>query len=1398
MLYFAVLKGYIAMLVRPLARRRKWGKQCKPKTARDEQCRTKDFDPVIYVLIVILGFLHGLPAWSQTPIEGDSWFPMGPAPINNFFGGGVTGRASAIAVNANNADELWIGGAAGGVWHSVNGGRNWVPVSDIPDNQEALAIGALAVDRCDNSGCEVIYAGTGENAIRRDTYYGRGLMIRDNRPGTEFPTWVTLKGDPFNFELGSINDVVLDPTTSVPNKRIFVTLSSGTTSSASQATVTAPEPSPGGYGIYRSDNNGGTWSKLDIQGAENARPTDLEMDPEDQNVLYAGFLGVGMFKTTDGGNTWCPLNAGIPLPAGCTAASGLDPDVTGGFDHVEIAIQRENTQALYVTFGHCADRLIQGCTPSVFRTSDGGSSWNKRRQGTISGSATNCPTVYSRYTHGLAIHPNQFDRLFLGGTRLCRSDDGGQTFVTSDNNTAPGTSPWGPIIHLDHREIIIHPSDANRMYSTDDGGFAFSNDGGSNWTPGNNDLQITGFYSLTSVPNTPRVLGGAQDNAGQLWKGFRAWDRVGNGDGGYALIDLDDPMTLYLGSNFGSFTRSTNGGLSFSTISPPGTSSSNRAFNAPVVQNRELPHELYYGADRLFCSTTDGSNWVQASPVLATGTTDEITPGINVITAIGVHAERVYFGYYGGQVFTTDDGCDTSASWTEVSDGLPNAPVTDIAVDPDTPSTAYLTFSGFSEAAHVWKTTNAGGSWTAVDNGLPEGVPANAIAIEPDFPSRVWVGLDSGPNPDRSNVYRSTDGGTNWESRDRGLPNAPVFDLSIDDSRGRIYAGLHGRGAYVLSQPLVGGFEGWVDGNIWDIPVYGQNFAANQSCTVSLLQTTGDICASGSVDAIGGTIETDSMGVLGTTSGGMWSGKSVIWACLNGNCLGGTPIAECNDDENGDGIADRVSTVVVDCGGGPPGNATIPGCPNLTNPPGSLIEVGFFEEGDSPLSTTASTSILQRAISPRQGDFRLAAILQSREGAIPLCTVPVSIMRGDNSKAILERARDAINSDPSCTVETVTASLDEISPEEEEEEDKFRRDPRLLLSAPGQTGGQIVAGLLSNPSAVADGTCFTVRGLGMPMLSQLRVMRTTFLTDAEGAQGGQLIFIETSGLGTCAVTLESVPGQTAGQIAQALTDLILDADSTPKPFCPEEMNPRDIGRDGDSITSVFASDLQICLNDPGIGVLVAPEEIEGLTPSLVCDPNTPGAIIGTAGNDLLIGTPGDDVITGLEGNDSIFGRGGNDCIDGGGGDDRIFTRDGDDQIIGDSGDDIIASGSGSDTVTGGPGNDQIYSGAGNDRITAGSGDDRIFGGDGNDEIDGGSDDDRIIGGQGSDTVTAGPGNDQLFGGAGNDRISGGPGDDQIFGGDGNDEIDGGPANDQISGGQGTDTCLNGESVFQCE
>ena len=241
----------------------------------------------LMLLLVVLALALAPPRPALgSPIPGSKWSSIGPEPDCCFFPPyGETGRATSIAVNPQNPDDVWIGTAGGGVWH-LSGGK-WFPMSD---DQASLAIGSLALTGCGSTGCSRIYAGTGENAIRRDTYYGAGLLEGDISGNTV--TWTLHKGQAgppaYDFTHGTIYNVVLDPTTGGASQVIYITVSSGVTASASESTVTAPPPL-GGWGIYKSSDDGNTWTKLLIPGASTGpvpgRPTDLEMDRTSASTL---------------------------------------------------------------------------------------------------------------------------------------------------------------------------------------------------------------------------------------------------------------------------------------------------------------------------------------------------------------------------------------------------------------------------------------------------------------------------------------------------------------------------------------------------------------------------------------------------------------------------------------------------------------------------------------------------------------------------------------------------------------------------------------------------------------------------------------------------------------------------------------------------------------------------------------------------------------------------------------------------------------------------------------------------------------------------------------------------------------------------------------------------------
>jgi photosystem II stability/assembly factor-like uncharacterized protein len=1138
--------------------------------------------PSLTVLRLCLGLLSGWlfagPADAQ--FAGINWFPIGPADILNgqTFSGrnNASGRATAIAVNPANPSDIWLGTANGGVWHSTDGGAHWLPMSD---DQASLAIGAITLDGCTSAECATIYAGTGENAIRRDTYYGMGLLIGRKSGGEISQFGWTLSGQDV-FKFGSIYGVLVDPASP---STLYVALSSGVTASATESTVTAPPP-PNGYGIYKSTSGGGngSWNKLTVPGTNNAKPTALRMDPTNGKVLYAGFLGRGVFKTVDSGSTWCPLNPGIPLPPGCSAATGLPNPGSTTFDFVEIAIHRPNAASpalLYATFGNCPDPLGNlnvgsigsPCNPSIYTSTDDGKTWSQTNP--------SAPNTYSRYNHALTIHPSNPATIFYGGVGLWKSTDNGQSF-----------SPVGEdSLHPDHHSIVFgDPShNLNLMYEVSDGGFYVSNDGGNTWSSGTHDLQISGFQSISSSPLTSRVIGGLQDNGTNMWLGTRVWHHSDDGDAGSTQMDLNDVLTMYDNYFDVDPRRSTDGGTCcfWPSITTGINTSDPAAVYAPLSQDPSPPHALYFGTNQLYKTTNKGDFWSVISPAL--GGTSVTFPDIqttNVITAISVpptNGNRIYVGYYDGQIFVTDGACANASCWRAIGGagkGLPNSVVTRIAVDPGNPDIAYATFSGFANSPHLFKTTNAGMSWMPAANGLPTALPANTIIAENS--TILWSGMDNG-------VYKSSDSGASWTRFGAGLPNVPVYDITIDRQRGRLFAATHGRGIYVLTQPFLTNYEGWVENDIWDVLVYGNGFVGSlanppgSACTMQILQQDGSVCATANTDAMGGQITFDDSGQLITSKGTFYGnpGRPVALACYNGSCIGGKTIAACNPPSN------PITSVTVTCGS-QVGIDHILGCPAQANPPSSIL--GF---GDPPENGAAAAGPVSLSGNLQSGSFDLVPSVQAKDGSTrALCSAPVPIQKGDTAAKVLTRARDAVNADTTCKANTVTATVRGIPPEPQRGEDLFGSAPNLSVRAPGVVGGQLFTAILAPPGS-ATGVCFDVDALGSPLQNQIAVMKVDLQTAQNGAAGGEIQVTERSPLGICTLKVPTTPGQTAAQIAAAVTNAF-QAPGLPGPInCRANENPRDVTAKAQTLITVMASGLTVCSRDNGLGIFVGPEEL---------------------------------------------------------------------------------------------------------------------------------------------------------------------------------------------------------------
>jgi uncharacterized repeat protein (TIGR01451 family) len=1174
---------------------------------------------------------------AQAGLSISLWSPMGPDPACCFYPDVVSGRATAVAVNPNNSQDLWLGTAGGGVWHSADGGEHWKSMSD---NQPSGAIGALALDNCDVTPfCQTVYAGTGENAIRRDTYYGAGLLV-----GTFDGTSVTWSppqtGAPYDITRGSIWNIVLGPKPPSGPRAIYVTFSSGVTSSASEATVTAPEPFGGsptaGYGIYASDTSFATWRKLSIPGtataAGNQKPTDLEMDPSDPNTLYAGFMDTGLFKSTDGGTTWCPLTPGIPRTAACQAlypikaGQNLPPHPVGQaiFDDVEIAIAPTNHLHVYATFGRCPNKFLYDCTPDIYDSPDGGLTWTHQYTGSSTPTSEtapdiSCPHQYSRYSHGLTIDPGSENTIYLGGFHICRSTSQGAFWDAPVDTWSKSPSLNNPTatrsyIHPDHRKTSFSPTVSGLMYDANDGGLAISANSGATWTPKAQGISSLEFQAIATSVHSQSIIGGLQDNSCFIWKGGKQWSQLSDrcGDAGFGIMPSVDspeftlnwwitsndyycrsgvPSYLCSNSDFAVLPqRSTdNGGTWLDPHYSPHVydaalqTGEPRAFYPPLLQ---LPNSSYdlFGASRLYYNPTDGPDWTPLSPVLSFATNTEILGGTDVITAVAVaptNGSHMYVGYYSGKIFSSTAPCTDASCWP--GSFFAPGPITMMAVDPTDENTVYATVGGFASGPHVYKAAMVNGvqTWGPIASAPAlNGAPVNSVALED--PNTVYVGTDH-------TIYQSTNAGGTWSAFNFGLPDVPVYMITFDPVYNRLLAATHGRGIYVLSHPTIKYYADRTSPGVLKAMMFSGPFLPNQSCLLQVMRSDGSVCASGRNDALGGIVRTDGQGSLVTSRTGYYVDSPLVWVCAQGNCLG-SPVANCNTSGNpmaslevacGSQVATSAidgPTVVADP---PTASLTLKGLAQGSLPPGSL---------DSPEIESAQTITTEPGPSVGPGTLFVMPVLQAGDGSTrTLCNVPVPFASTDTITGVLLNASTKVTNDPTCMANGVNAEF--VPPRTGGGEDPSDGPPTLVLHAPSLNGGALVPAT-RGPAGQATDLCFVLGGLDDAMTSTIRGMSVHFETPPGGAFGGSLSITERSSMGQCSIDVPTAAGNTPAAIAAAVA-AAFQASGIPSPYpgCPVEANPRDVVAKGNLVTATMPTELVVCSHDSGIGVAIAPEEI---------------------------------------------------------------------------------------------------------------------------------------------------------------------------------------------------------------
>jgi photosystem II stability/assembly factor-like uncharacterized protein len=702
-----------------------------------------------------------LQAWQSRPQQSAQsftgaaslrWRAIGPAPTTPAFVGnwGLTsGRINSVAVSPGDSRVVLVGSSTGGIWRSDNSGQTFEPVSD---DHVDLAVGHISFSKSNPS---VVYAGMGDTKLG---YLGSGLL-KSNDAGR---TWARVSNSSLPSP-GTIAKIEVDPSDA---NRLYVAQYSRLQENRRIAS-----------GIYVSTDGGVSFSRTLVGGAR-----DVIIDPEDSRTLFAGVTKIiqetdppeGVYRSTDRGSTW-------------TALFTRDYDVRARRDFKLSA----SASTLYVYFG---GRDVNGNFLEVrFQAStDGGATWASRNISQIDSGQFG-------YNTFVAADPRNESTVYLGSRDLYKSTDGGVSWrnITLNFHLNGSFFEYGPgssKSHPDQHAFAFVPGSSNQFYIGNDGGLSRTSDGGNNFQSLNGSLSLTQFIGIALHPTDARItFGGTQDNGSQRRvEGTDQWFEVSLGDGGRCVINPVDPTVVFVTYIFGEIIRLYDTGriyggtVGWNGIFGESDQSPRINFYAPFTGNY-VDHTLYFGTWRLFISRDLGNNWFAPAGDfdLTKGTTERGRDALSAISVARSNLNVIYTGSSQGRAMVSTDG---GAIWSDITRGLPDRSITDIIIDHDNPSIAYLSVSGF-RTGHVFKTTDMGATWSDVSGNLPD-IPTNALLHDPANPSSIFAGTDIG-------VFKTTNGGESWRELNNGLPPVVVTDFASHPD-GYVQLSTYGRGAYEL------------------------------------------------------------------------------------------------------------------------------------------------------------------------------------------------------------------------------------------------------------------------------------------------------------------------------------------------------------------------------------------------------------------------------------------------------------------------------------------------------------------------------------------------------------------------------------------------------------------------
>lgn len=661
-----------------------------------------------------------------SPSADQVWTYIGPPEVPVAIGtnkpGGM-GRVDCIAFHPSDSLILWAGAPTGGIWKTTDGGKHWAPLGD---QLAAIGISDIAVHPKDP---DQLFVATGDG----DSYNAYSIGIIKSTDGGM--TW---------------NSTSL--TMAVEDARVFRRL----LMHPDHPNIMLAAASDG---IYRTTDSWSTYKKV-LTG----HFKDLEYKPGTPAVVYAASYDYSngmakVYRSTDQGETFQESMSGM--------------GISGMVNRIELAVSAADREIVYAL---CSDAGHDGLF-GLYKSSNSGVSWTgvygNKKLNLLGWSVTGSDIGgQGWYDLSLAVSPANAGEVYAGGVNIWRSSNGGTAWTLKSNWYHDESHAY---VHADHHVLKYSPH-GEILFSGHDGGIAKTYDDGNSWVDISSGLHILQTYRFGLSATDPDVLiTGNQDN-GTILAGPDGFFEVVGGDGMECFLDYDNNHILYASMYNGDLRKSTDRGVTFSSITPSGAPEG--SWITPFIMHPTLPSVLYAGYDKVYKSLNGGRSWTALPHGISLN-------GNLKSLAVAPGNDRIIYAASHGVMIRSADGGKT---WTDITGGLPASAITAIAVSPADPNKVWVAFASYVANAKVYYSSSGGNAWLNFSAGLPN-VPVNCLAVQENSHAAIYAGTDIG-------VYYRDEQLAAWIDYSGNLPNVIVNDLEIDYPASRLKAATFGRGIW--------------------------------------------------------------------------------------------------------------------------------------------------------------------------------------------------------------------------------------------------------------------------------------------------------------------------------------------------------------------------------------------------------------------------------------------------------------------------------------------------------------------------------------------------------------------------------------------------------------------------